>query len=762
MIYSSSYPIVIRVQLPRRASQANGGVFVFGCAMMCELENTYDGVKSSVSETANGVNKDACIAAYADADLVLFPCKSNRTPAYRDWQFVLETVDDLPNMFAVNIPSDVFVLDYDPRNGNTHWKDWIKSLPESLPKTFNVNTPRGGWHMYFRKPRNIKLASRISEFKAIEIKQRKQYVNAAGSFYKGSDYEGWYEPVSLPIEIADAPDWLLDACKPIDKVMHEAAPGVKLDEDAAKTKFIVFLQDVDTAESAYNIACEGKDLGLSPEVIAYLMTEYVNPRWDSPTDFPTLLAKAKNAWQYSQNAPGARNYSHDFDNAEIPDVFSMGGFVTPSIESIESNNGFHFDDELIQWELDTIKGVQITKPTMGNVICYFRLHQWRIVGGGTIENPIHHLIRFNAFINKIEFTRRAPWHGEFDVDRQYWRDSDAVMLKAYLQQNQAFSVGTPVIEEAVSVIAHRRAYHPVREYLNSLRWDGAPRLDNMLRDYAGAQDNEYVREVSKNVILAAVARVFNPGCQHDTVVILEGAQGSGKTNFVRTLGGEWGAEMTIANNTKDNIHKMLGKWIIELPEMEFTRHADVKAIRAFLSTSIDTDRLSYERHAQSIPRQSVFIGTMNPEENGYLRDTTGNRRYLPITTSEINVPGLAAVRDQIFAEAVTRFKNGEKHYTDDVELIKRNCAEQKNRLFVDAWEDVIAIGLKQSDELYFTNTEIAERILFLPKARIDQAILFRITGVMKKLGYTKIKKYHSGYKTIIAQWCMDGGLHEVW
>lgn len=703
-----------------------------------------------MSETVPGVTyRDACIAAYADLDFALFPCKPNRTPRYTGWQDVLETdTDNLGEVFAINIPSDVFVIDFDPRNGADHWEEWTASLENNLPITMKVMTPRGGFHLYYRKPRNIRLAGHVPGYGSIEVKQRKQYVIGAGSVTEHGVYETptdweWNDGFA---PIADAPQWLLDACKRIERKANDAPEGVTLDDDAQKTKFIVYLQTVDPAESAYNIACEGKDLGLTPEVIAYLMTEYVNPRWEEQADFPTLLQKAINAYNHGQNAPGSRNFSHDFDGKPAPDVSSMGGAAAPSNNPQDPN-------EEIRWKWETIKGVQVVLSTQGNVVCFFRLHQLKNRDGSIGPNPLRGLVRYNTFAMKTEFTRRAPWHTNPNVEPGNWTDSDTVLLKHWFFQDQHFDVSTGAIEEGVTAIAHQNSYHPLLDWLSATKWDGVRRLETMLIHYWGAHDSIYTRAVGKLTMVGAVKRIFEPGCQHDTMLVIEGRQDSGKSTSVAILGGKWGTEVTLnPEKPTDNLQKMIGSWIIETPEMEFVRHTDIKAMKAFLTFREDNARLPYERHARILKRQSIFIGTMNPEHTGYLRDETGNRRFLPVATSDIDLEALRQDRDQLWAEAVHLYRQGEPNYITDSKVKGRAATEQQKRMWVDIWEDVIATWAKTTDMKSFSNSEIAENALLLHKSRQDNKTLFRITSIMQRLGYDREKVYSKKYGTNVLQW----------
>lgn len=245
------------------------------------------------------------------------------------------------------------------------------------------------------------------------------------------------------------------------------------------------------------------------------------------------------------------------------------------------------------------------------------------------NDPKLKAIVFNQMADNLEIKGEIPWkkHGKF------WRDADDAQLEAYLSRNyKEFSKAK--ITSAITKVADDRAYHPVREFLSSLpEWDGIPRVDTLLIDYLGAEDTDYVRAVTRKTLCAAVHRVMHPGCKFDTVLVLCGPQGIGKSTLIARLGGEWFSDSLNLADTRDKTasEKLQGYWIIEIGELAGMGSAGVKTLRSFITTQDDRYRASYGRRVSSHPRQCIFIGTTNSED-GYLNDVEGGRRFWPVNT----------------------------------------------------------------------------------------------------------------------------------
>lgn len=242
----------------------------------------------------------------------------------------------------------------------------------------------------------------------------------------------------------------------------------------------------------------------------------------------------------------------------------------------------------------------------------------------------------------------------------------------------------------VQDFAHQNRVHPVRDYLDSLRWDGKPRLETWLHDYAGADDSAYTKAVGRIVMTAAVRRIRSPGCKFDEMLVLESPQGAEKSTALGVLAvsPEWFSDdLPLNAESKKVIESLSGRWIVEAAELKGMRKGEVEHLKAFLSRQVDRARMSYDRVPSEIPRQCVFIGTTNSER--YLRDVSGNRRFWPVRISGFDLAKLREDRDQLWGEAAQLEYNGVSIRLDPT-LYAAADAVQTERLIHDPFTDAIA------------------------------------------------------------------------
>ena len=297
-------------------------------------------------------------------------------------------------------------------------------------------------------------------------------------------------------------------------------------------------------------------------------------------------------------------------------------------------------------------------------------------------------IVFNQLSDGMEIKGEVPWNHP----SKFWRDADDAQLISYIDLNYGnFSARNYDI--AVSKVTDDRSYHPIKEFLAALpEWDEIPRVDTLLVDFLGAADNAYVRAVTRKTLVAAIARVMNPGCKFDTMLVLSGPQGKGKSTLIAKLCGEWFNDSLLLSDTKDKTaaEKLQGYWILEIGELAGLKKTDIETLRGFLSRQNDIYRAAFGRRATPHPRQCVFIGTTNADT--YLRDITGNRRFWPVKTPGGTGRGSWEITkdevEQIWAEALHYYKDGETiHLPKELEPIAVH--EQKEAMEQDEREGTI-------------------------------------------------------------------------
>lgn len=272
-------------------------------------------------------------------------------------------------------------------------------------------------------------------------------------------------------------------------------------------------------------------------------------------------------------------------------------------------------------------------------------------------------IAYNEFSNRAVVVGQLPWRNK--DNKADWNDTDDSGLREFIEKYYKIS-STAKCADALALSFEKHSIHPVKEYLNSLFWDGVKRIDTLLIDYLGAEDNSYVRTVTRKILVAAVARVFVPGIKFDNMPVLSGPQGIGKSTIIKKLGKDWYSDSLTTVSGKEAYEQLQGVWLLEMGEMMATKKADIEATKQFLSKQEDIYRVAYGRRTSRFPRQCVFIGTTNDRE--FLRDKTGNRRFWPIDVG-VTTHGKSVFKDltdyeidQIWAEAATLWNDKEPLY----------------------------------------------------------------------------------------------------
>nr|DAO06098.1 MAG TPA: virulence associated protein E [Caudoviricetes sp.] len=346
-----------------------------------------------------------------------------------------------------------------------------------------------------------------------------------------------------------------------------------------------------------------------------------------------------------------------------------------------------------------------------------------------MNDPLLKPLVFNQLLDGMEIKGDVPWRHP----SKFWRDADDAQLISYVDSHYGiFSARNYDI--AVAKVTDDRSYHPIREFIDNLpEWDGIKRVDTLLVDYLGANDNEYVRAVTRKTLCAAIKRVLCPGCKFDSMLVLNGPQGVGKSTLIAKLAGEWFSDSLNLGDTKDKTaaEKLQGYWILEIGELAGLKKAEVETLRSFLSRQNDIYRAAFGKRATPHLRQCVFFGTTNAE-SGYLRDTTGNRRFWPVKT-----PGTgekhswdltAEIICQIWSEALVYVKQGEKLYLS-AELETLSKAEQREAMESDEREGLVRLYLDTLLPADWDRMDIFERRNFLTGSDFGDTVK---TGTVKR------------------------------
>lgn len=298
--------------------------------------------------------------------------------------------------------------------------------------------------------------------------------------------------------------------------------------------------------------------------------------------------------------------------------------------------------------------------------------------------------------------------------------------------------------------ARKNSFHPVRDYLNSLTWDGTPRVDTWLVDYAGAANTEYVRKVSGITLLAAVKRVVEPGCKFDEILVLESTgQGLNKSTALKAMCPEetwFSDDLPLDVDAKQIIERTSGKWLIEAAELSGMHASRMEHLKAMLSRQVDGPvRMAYARDSIEQPRQFIIIGTTN--SHNYLSDPTGNRRFWPVRIINFDVERLREVRDQIWAEALHRVKQHESIRLPP-HLYEHANFQQERRRVDDPWEVILSAYFNdQPDPFRIAPDEIWE-ILGISNDRLTEASQRRVSVLMQKLNFRRMTVRSRNHKAV--------------
>jgi len=387
-------------------------------------------------------------------------------------------------------------------------------------------------------------------------------------------------------------------------------------------------------------------------------------------------------------------------------------------------------DDGERWRSTLLKGNDGGKKDCRENVFTFLMNHPRLKG----------MVAFDEFSYRIVKLKAPPWAstpGE-------WTTSDDYELGLWLAQTKGVRLivkSEATLAAGVAMAANRAKFHPVRDYLQAVEWDGVPRLAHWTHECLGTADTTYTRLVGRWFLLGMVNRVLNPGCQMDNMIVLEGVQGKMKSSALRALAGEWFADTPIRIGDKDALLNLAGVWLYEVAELDSFNKAEVTAVKQYVSSRVDRVREPYSRRPLDRKRSCVLAGTTNQHE--YFKDSTGSRRFWPLACDgDVDLAKLQAWRDQLFAEAVHELARGERYHPTREEAAAYIEPEQESREITDPWFERIAMWVEspaQELDKSYTTSQILTGALHVPADRIDGArqMATRVGIVMRKLAWEK-------------------------
>jgi len=671
---------------------------------------------------------------YAEAGFTIIklvgkkPAEGWKGLKYRPPEEVAQIFDKWNGNFGVVLSPTDLVIDYDPRNekpGDRSIQGVLEDTGLDLKKAFLVKTGSmgKGFHAYFRLPEDFHVQEKLEEKygNAVEFKSRGRQVAGAGCIHPetGKVYKVMASGQNLENR-GPAPEALLDLIRKVPRApsSKEDIGEVKDEDELIVEKYVEILLQTDPAvqgdsgdKVTFTVACQGRDLGLSEGKVYELMSEHFNPRCVPCWSEEELLKKVDNAFIYATGSKGEALAETDFKAIKRKRI------------------------EKFRW--NTTKGGKMEK-TVNNITNFFKAE----------DSPLYETLIYNEFTGQIRIIKPLPWWPDQErnipKDGFIWSEDDSIELRVYLGREKDFDANTKLMSEAILHIAKWQSYHPIKDWLNGLQWDGKKRLETWLIDTAGADDNIYIRAVSKLLLMQAVERIYHPGCKADYMPVLEGPQGIGKSTIIEILGGEFYGDIYLDPSNKDTVDSMRRLWFVEVSEMVAYSKSDIQALKSFITRKTDNIRFAYAYRSTEVLRQCVLIGTLNPDATGqYLPDETGNRRTLPVPITGflkngvwlVDFDALIAMRDQLFAEAAEMVLCGELSYIRDVDVLKMAEAEQQKRQISEPWITRIGEWLEEKKIYFVTSRDIWIHAMMGADATLNNSHIRRITRCLKELGY---------------------------
>lgn len=683
----------------------------------------------------------------------VFPVvKGKKIPQIKGWQDkatqdlnqIEEWWSEWPTAY-VGMPtgskSGIWVVDIDLKDGKSG-EESLKQY-EALPSTFLQTTRSGGKHLFFKYEDEWNFKG------STDTLGRLVDTRADGNFVVTWPTPGYKFEGKLSA-IASTPSWLSQfmttrrTCTTTEQSSLTVPDRVFSESEVNK-----LLRDLDITE--YRDRDKWRNIIMSVK---------------AATDGSQYGFDALMTWSLEDEAQFGGDEIHNALNTvwESVDTHRDGGITAGTLVMAarkselakKAEAGFTELDVSFDWDTDKSGQLLSTETNM-----LLMLTREKLLLHGDVaptDNPYFGLIVYNELKESVVFTREPPWAvGSVAYVDKIVEEHDLNELRLSIANNIHVHFTKAKSKDMINTAAHRSPCNPVLGYLDSLEWDGTPRIDEWIIKYIGAEDSVYTRAVSRRTLIAGVARAYRPGCKVDNILVLESSQGVGKSTVVEILGGEWAGAPEFPIGDKDAEQNLQGLWVVEWSELATSWKKEAAAIKSFLTKSTNRFRGSYGEQTRDWPRRCIIIGTHNPRADGeWLLDETGNRRYWPVRVTGINAgvdgvrladfEGLASVRDQLWAEAKSYFQSGERwHLTPAENAIA--LAEQENRLVKDPRADIILDAVTTghlSAEQHLSVNEVAIRVFEYRERDITKLVKSELGGMLRDIGWEARQKWHDG------------------
>ncbi len=552
-----------------------------------------------------------------------------------------------------SVSQNVFVIDLDIDedrgiDGYHSLEDWQREHGD-FPETWTAITGRGGYHLYYRG--NGKIKNRAGIIDGVDIRGNGGYVVAPPSIHKnGNRYEWEYSPDEFEIAKAD----------------NNVEYFLNHDDQKQSTTFTMpnIVAAGQRNQMLFRFACMMQAKGASDQsVFAATMAENESS-CSPPLTEQEVKVIVSSATRYDKGKPIHIDSEGVATRENKDDVIGNPEWVLNFLDCNHDKDG-------------NIKSVKQF------------VHNFEIVMDK--DDRFAGKIRFNEFAQQLYLCGNVPWEKEDNC--RAWSSHDDSALFSLIQADYGLK-SRQDFADALKNVSMRNKFHPVRELLDSLTWDGKEHIRSLLPEYLGAEDSDYTYQVMRLWMLGAVSRVYKPGSKFDYTIILQGSQGIGKSTFLKlmALDDSWFNDSLDSLDSDKAVQSLTGSWIIELAELKsLARTAGgVESVKRFLTATQDKYRIPYERRADTFYRQCVFAGTTNKDD--FLQDETGNRRFLIVQTSvkkpskSLFVPEIMDTIKLAWAEAVHIWKNekpqlilSEAYMQEAKELQEANMADDGKR-----------------------------------------------------------------------------------